>query len=275
MSVNPLSAGALPPNIAAIIAEELAALAADAQTLASQVSPGDVIPAVVLPSNGLTDLLSVNGLRVAAELPPSLVPGENITVLVTGFDGERINLQIVPTPPTEPNPSFGAQRSLRRCVRPMQRKPRHRRSLPLLPILSERLRAALRHPPHRRRPQRRLRPPPRGAASAASVPPAPAAAEATPPPRFAAAQPLYRPGAPAMPPVLKSIEARLATAHATATPLSRPPAPAPAPAPSGAKSVRLPRVTCSRRSDAPPGAERRTSSAQSGCAAGSTFAGRR
>ncbi|MGD0474283.1 MAG: hypothetical protein ABSB70_13875 [Candidatus Velthaea sp.] len=239
MSVNPLSAGALPPNIAAIIAEELAALAADAQTLASQVSPGDIIPAVVLPSNGLTDLLSVNGLRVAAELPPSLVPGENITVLVTGFDGERINLQIVPTPPTEPNPSFGAAQPapLRSADAAQAASP------PVAPAAPDLVRTPPGSAPAPASPPAPAASAPAaaaGRASAASVPPAPAAAEATPPPRFAAAQPLYRPGAPAMPPVLKSIEARLATAHATATPLSRPPAPAPAPAPSGAKSVPVP-----------------------------------
>jgi hypothetical protein len=94
--VNPLGAGIPAPNIAAMIAQELAALAADAQTLATQLLPGDVIAAMVLPSNGLTDLLDIGGLRVAAELPPTVLPGETITVMVTGFEGERINLQIVP-----------------------------------------------------------------------------------------------------------------------------------------------------------------------------------
>jgi hypothetical protein len=96
VSVNPLGAGNPAPNIAAMIAQELAALAADAQTLATQLLPGDVIAAMVLPSNGLTDLLDIGGLRVAAELPPTVLPGETITVMVTGFEGERINLQIVP-----------------------------------------------------------------------------------------------------------------------------------------------------------------------------------
>jgi len=90
-------------NIAALIAEELAALAADAHALGERLSAGDVVTALVLPSNGLTDLLDVGGLRVAAELPPTLVPGQTITVLVTGFADDRINLQIVPAqdPPEE------------------------------------------------------------------------------------------------------------------------------------------------------------------------------
>jgi hypothetical protein len=98
VSVTPADGGSGATDIAAIIAEELTALAADAQALGNRLSTGDIVSAIVLPSNGLTDLLDVGGLRVAAELPPALVPGETITVLVTGFAGDRINLQIVPTP---------------------------------------------------------------------------------------------------------------------------------------------------------------------------------
>ena len=101
--LHPLGGGP-PAEMAAQIAHELSALAADARTLASLLAPGDVVAATVLPSNGLTDLLDVGGLRVAAALPPSLVPGEHISVMVTGFDGDRINLQIVPPPADAPAP---------------------------------------------------------------------------------------------------------------------------------------------------------------------------
>lgn len=101
MSVNP-TGGDLPPNVAALIAQELASLANDAQTLAARLVPGDIVDATVLPSNGLTDLLDIGGLRVAAELPPTLVPGEAIRVLVTGLDGERINLQLLSESPSAP-----------------------------------------------------------------------------------------------------------------------------------------------------------------------------
>jgi len=95
--VDPLAGGVPPLDIAAIVAGELAALAADAQTLATRLSPGDVVRAVVLSSNGLTDLLDIGGLRVAAELPPTLLPGQAITVAVTGLRGDRIDLQILST----------------------------------------------------------------------------------------------------------------------------------------------------------------------------------
>ncbi len=101
------------PDVAAAIAGELAALAADAKTLAARLNAGDVVAAIVLPSNGLTDLLDIGGLRVAAELPPALLPGETITVQVVGFSGDRINLQVIATqPPPEsavPAPPRSAQ----------------------------------------------------------------------------------------------------------------------------------------------------------------------
>lgn len=101
--MQPLSGSESAANIAAIVAGELAALAADAHTLATRLAPGDVVAAVVLPSNGLTDLLAIGGLRVAAELPPTLLPGEQIAVMVTGFTGDRINLQIVPAAGSDAN----------------------------------------------------------------------------------------------------------------------------------------------------------------------------
>ena len=54
-----------------------------------------VVTARVLPSNGLTDLLEIAGRRVAASLPPTVRPGDALQVRVTGFDGDRILLQIV------------------------------------------------------------------------------------------------------------------------------------------------------------------------------------
>ncbi len=98
MSLDSLSGGGLPANIAAMIADELASLAADARTLGAQLVTGDVVPAVVLRSNGLTDLLEIRGLRVAAALPATVIPGDAISVLVTGFGDDRIHLQIVPSP---------------------------------------------------------------------------------------------------------------------------------------------------------------------------------
>lgn len=234
MSVNPLNTGAAPAEIAAIIAQELATLAADAQTLATQLLPGDVVPAVVLPSNGLTDLLSVNGLRVAAELPPTLLPGENITVMVTGFAGERINLQIVPAPP-------GANATLPTA-----------NGLPTTP--AAKATAAKASPPTT--PAANAAPPATPATKAASpsaraaqgeASPTPGAqkpaspAGARPPTGLEAAVAVRNSGsvprasgsgeygprsAPAQVPAeLHTIEARLAAAHATApTPVTRPPA---------------------------------------------------
>jgi hypothetical protein len=97
MSVDPAAAAAANSNAAveAIITAELNALAADAQALQQQVAVGDVVQATVLPSNGLTDLINILGNRVAAALPPTLVPGDQITVQVTGFNGTQILLQLL------------------------------------------------------------------------------------------------------------------------------------------------------------------------------------
>src|SRR5471030_276611 len=94
--LDPVAGGAANANIAAIVDAELAALAADAQALQSLLSAGDIVQAKVLPSNGLTDLIQVLGNRVSAALPPNLVPGDIITVQVTSFEGDRINVQILP-----------------------------------------------------------------------------------------------------------------------------------------------------------------------------------
>ncbi|HZO94737.1 MAG TPA: hypothetical protein VFB22_13400 [Candidatus Baltobacteraceae bacterium] len=101
MSVDPASAGAASlgaaagGDLSALIAAELTSLAADAQALRGILVENAVISAKVLPSNGLTDLLEVFGLRVAASLPPTVRPGDVITVQVTDFDADRILLQIL------------------------------------------------------------------------------------------------------------------------------------------------------------------------------------
>jgi hypothetical protein len=101
MSVNPVvaasAAGANVP-VEQLIAAELAALTADAEALASQVTTGQVVTAQVLPSNGLTDLINILGNRVAAALPPTLQVGDLFTAQVTGFNGPQILLQILGTP---------------------------------------------------------------------------------------------------------------------------------------------------------------------------------
>jgi len=101
MPVDPAAAAAASGSGAAaldaLVTAELNALAADAQALQSQVAIGDILNATVLPSNGLSDLLNIQGNRVAASLPPTLVPGDQITVEVTGFNGPQILLQILST----------------------------------------------------------------------------------------------------------------------------------------------------------------------------------
>ncbi|HEX3464816.1 MAG TPA: hypothetical protein VHS78_12285 [Candidatus Elarobacter sp.] len=91
------AAAALDANLAAQIDAELAQLASDAQALRSLLVEDMVVTARVLPSNGLTDLVEIAGRRVAASLPPTVRPGEVLQVQVTGFDGERILLQVVGT----------------------------------------------------------------------------------------------------------------------------------------------------------------------------------
>ncbi|HEY0395525.1 MAG TPA: hypothetical protein VGD01_13590 [Candidatus Elarobacter sp.] len=98
MSVDPvLTAVAGDAGLDALIADELAQLAADAQALRSLLIEGAVLTARVLPSNGLTDLLEIAGRRVAASLPPNVRPGDVLQVRVTGFDGDRTLLQVVAT----------------------------------------------------------------------------------------------------------------------------------------------------------------------------------
>ena len=96
MSVDPVLAAAQ-ADLTALIDAEIAQLAADAQALRGLLVAGAVVTARVLPSNGLTDLIEIAGRRVAASLPPTVRPGEVLQVEVTGFDGDRILLQIVGT----------------------------------------------------------------------------------------------------------------------------------------------------------------------------------
>jgi hypothetical protein len=101
MSANPASvsaaAGASPAAAAveALVAAEVNALAADAVALQNAVTVGQVVTAQVLPSNGLTDLITILGSRVAASLPPNFVPGDQFTAQVTGFNGPQILLQVL------------------------------------------------------------------------------------------------------------------------------------------------------------------------------------
>ncbi|HTD35413.1 MAG TPA: hypothetical protein VK665_17225, partial [Candidatus Elarobacter sp.] len=91
------AAAAIDANLAAQIDAELAQLAADAQALRGLLVDEMVVTARVLPSNGLTDLVEIAGRRVAASLPPTVRPGDVLQVQVSGFDGDRIVLQIVAT----------------------------------------------------------------------------------------------------------------------------------------------------------------------------------
>ena len=98
MALDPLAlAATVPADLTAQIDAELAQLAADAQALRGLLIEDAVVTARVLPSNGLTDLLEIAGRRVAASLPPTVRPGDVLQVRVTGFDGERILLQVVGT----------------------------------------------------------------------------------------------------------------------------------------------------------------------------------
>ncbi|HTW82533.1 MAG TPA: hypothetical protein VMD91_00540 [Candidatus Sulfotelmatobacter sp.] len=97
MSVDPLG-GAGAAELAALVDAELAALAANGEALQALVAQhqGAVVQARVLASNGLTDLLEIGGLRVAASLPPTVHPGDLLLVQITGSSEDGgIQLQIV------------------------------------------------------------------------------------------------------------------------------------------------------------------------------------
>ncbi|MBV8355405.1 MAG: flagellar hook-length control protein FliK, partial [Candidatus Eremiobacteraeota bacterium] len=75
---------------------QLAALAQDAQELRALLQAGDVVEATVLPFNGLTDLIEIFGLQVAASLPPNVHPGETLQLEVQGFKGDQILVKLLP-----------------------------------------------------------------------------------------------------------------------------------------------------------------------------------
>ena len=98
--VNPTAAGASANAVEAAIALELQALAADAQALRELLIEGDVVQATVQPFNGITDTLEIMGLRVAASLPPDVLPGETLTVAVQGFNGDQVLVQVLSRTPS-------------------------------------------------------------------------------------------------------------------------------------------------------------------------------
>ena len=93
--VNPTAVGASTSAVEAAIALELQALAADAQALRALLMEGDVVQATVQPFNGLTDTLDIMGLRVAAALPPDVLPGDTLTVAVQGFASDQVLVQVL------------------------------------------------------------------------------------------------------------------------------------------------------------------------------------
>src|SRR5438270_666852 len=137
--VDPLAAFvAAGGDVAALIDNELAQLAADAKALAGLLVEGIVVNARVLPSNGLTDLLEIAGRRVAASLPPTVRPGDVLQVRVTGFEGGRILLQIVATgadaavEPGPPNVPLAPSRRRSKRASPRRAQRSHPRSRPAL-----------------------------------------------------------------------------------------------------------------------------------------------
>jgi hypothetical protein len=98
-NLDPLARAAPAAQYTDPVAAEIASLTSDAEALRTMVSTGDIVAARVLPFNGLTDLVEILGRRVAAQLPPTVRPGETLILEVQGFDGDRIvvrNLGIEP-----------------------------------------------------------------------------------------------------------------------------------------------------------------------------------
>lgn len=60
--------------------------------------PGLVLPARVLERDGPRGMLLLNGVRVAAQLPPELAAGDALRVRVTEATSERVTLQVLPRP---------------------------------------------------------------------------------------------------------------------------------------------------------------------------------
>jgi hypothetical protein len=221
MSVNPAAVNAAAASnstasIEQLIAAEMNALAADAQALQGQVTTGQIVTAQVLPSNGLTDLIQILGNRVAAALPPGIMPGETFTAQVTGFDGPQILLQVLSTsdaqdvPADTPPPGLGSS-TLQAGVD--EQAPSALQLAATRPILPDGVTPSVAPPP--------------AVFVAASVRPASGlntAPVTLPPPAQVLAQPLAG---------LADIEARLAAARAGAVSINVPIAPSPAAASSG------------------------------------------
>src|SRR5579883_3511504 len=100
--VNPAAAAAAAAASAAeaALTLELQQLAADAKALSAMLMEGDVVQATVQPFNGMTDVLEIFGLRVAASLPPNVHPGDTLTVAVQGFQNDQVMVQVLTTTPS-------------------------------------------------------------------------------------------------------------------------------------------------------------------------------
>src|SRR5579884_3142468 len=83
-------------------------LGVSADELQSHIRTGDVLPAKILAPQGGQDLIEIAGLRVTAELPPGLLPGETILLQVTGFSGPQMYVRNLGAPnPANPVPVNG------------------------------------------------------------------------------------------------------------------------------------------------------------------------
>jgi hypothetical protein len=209
MSVDPAavsaSSGVSAAALDALVQAEFQQLAADAEALANAVTTGQVVTATVLPPSGGTDLISVLGNRVAASLPPTLVPGDTFTAQVTGFDGTQILLQMLSSI-EPPDISSGPPPGLT--------------SAPAPSIASTPLQAAAAGPPLPAGVSQSVAPPP-AVFVAASVRPA------APPPGAPFAAPPSAQAVQLQPALLGDIEARLAAARAGQVAINVPTGPAP------------------------------------------------
>ena len=80
-------------------------LGVSADVLQTQISVGDILAAKILPPQNGQDLIEMLGLRVAAQLPPGIHPGETLLLQVTGFAGTQIYVRNLGTPdPRNPLP---------------------------------------------------------------------------------------------------------------------------------------------------------------------------
>jgi len=64
--------------------------------------PGLVLPAKVLEREGPRGMLLLNGVRVPAQLPPQLAPGDVLRVRVQEVTPERLTLNVLPPPDSAP-----------------------------------------------------------------------------------------------------------------------------------------------------------------------------